>query len=259
MKMLFFLVCLIVVSFLASPARVEAQVKTKARSSSSSSAPEMSPEKVLDYFVATYLNGGGLMANLINVYGKVVDPKKHERVMADKYERERYIAQIWAKMEDKAARMDFDKKFSIVVEAKLGKYSYENHSFPVFDRGEVVETLGELSSGGSLFVRGFDTKRAVNGADFSWSLPMSSDNDANALIKSMEIRRRSLVNRQEEFHPVVVRLTYSVVNNQGALSLTTVDGFPASRYVLSLFIHSAEVFTDHKLTKKLGTIPKIVR
>ena len=154
--------------------------------------------------------------------------------------------------------MDFDKKFSIVVEAKLGKYSYENRSFPVFDRGEVIETIGEVSSGASLWVRGFDTKRAVNGADFSWSLPMSSDDNANSLIKSMEIRRRSTANRQEEFYPVVIRLTYSVVNKQGALTDLTIEGFPAKRYVLTLFIHSAEVFTDHNLTKRLGVIPKIV-
>lgn len=159
-------------------------------------------------------------------------------------------------MGDKALTVNFKKKFSIVVEAKLGKYSFENRSFPIVDRGEVIESIGDLSTGASLWVRGFDTKRPVNAADFSWSLPMSM-NEAMALVKGLEIERSEPGNLTGEFQPVVVRLTYSVLDQRGALSDTQIDGFPAKRYVLSLTIHTAEVFTDHSLTKKLGVIPKI--
>ena len=116
MKTLFVLACVTVVLFLASPIVVEAQKgsagkpdkapnglprqaseaqkPTSPQKSPSSASPEMSPEKIFDYFVATYYNGGGLMANLINLYGKLFEAKKYDRAMADKYERERYIAQI---------------------------------------------------------------------------------------------------------------------------------------------------------------------
>ena len=218
---------------------------------------QMTTEKAFYYFVAMYgfgkvLRYGG-PDDTIKIYGESFDASNYARAMADEFERERYKERIRAKIAEEVKKVDFNEKFTIVVSATLGEYSFQDHSFPVNSLSEYHFCIGPSSvldyTGCELIaVTGFRAKEAVNGKDFNFSLP-ASETDASAFVKS----RSDGTGKVDRGIAVVV--TYSVVNERW--QQPGVDPGEYSRPIFSTFIYSIEAYTNKALTAKLGVIPKI--
>ena len=237
--------------------RTTAASPTPPQRPSSASPPRMSPEKAFYYFVAMYgfgkvLRYGG-PDDTIKIYGESFDAGNYSRAMADEFERERYKERIRARIAEEVKKVDFNEKFSLVVSATLGEYSFRNHSFPVNSLSEYRFCIGPPSAlmytGCALIaVTAFRAKDAVNGKDFNFLLPVS-ETDANAFVKSRSDGTGKVDRR------IALVITYSVVNDRWQQSGTEPDEY--SRPIFSPFIYSVEAYTNTALTAKLGSIPKI--
>lgn len=236
-----------------------APLTPRPRPSLSPAPPRMSPEKAFYYFVAMYgfgkvLRYGG-PDDIIEIYGRSFDANNHKRAMADEFERNRYKERIRARIADEVRKIDFSEKFTFVVDATLGEYSFGSQSFPFVwfpeSRNICISENSDANCRGALVeVSGFGVKAAVNVGDFNWSVPVS-ETDAGAFVKSRSTDGTAKLGRR-----IAVRITYSVVNKQGQESGKNFY-YEYAHPIFSPFIYSVEVYTDESLTKKLGVIPKI--
>lgn len=202
------------------------------------SPPQLSREKAFYYFVAIY----GAPPDVIDRYGKTFDASNYDRAMADEFERRRYRNQIETRVKDGVSRVDFSEKFTFLVHARLGEYSFNSNSFPFV--GGSFQTFS-FCVGPSNYLRAnclpleevtFSLQSAVNGNDFAWSVPMS-ETDANAFVKS-----RAIVGSGEVDRGIVIRIICSIVNKKASMTF-------------SPFLYSIEAYGDKTLSQKLGVVP----
>ena len=212
------------------------------------SLSQMSKEEAFFYYCALF----GSPSDVIDRYGRYFDAANYAEAMADEFQKAEYRKRLGAKIAKKISAANFDKKFMFVGSTahegytSLGEYSFDSHSFPVYN----IPTIGFCLDAGRTFFGNctgtvlhldvFKRENAVNDGDVTWSLPMS-EQQAKAFVK-----RRAGAQRR-----VAARIVYSVVPMKGAAGDNTFGRASTLRPV----IHSVEIFEDETLTTKLGSLP----
>jgi hypothetical protein len=209
--------------------------------------PPMTAEKAFYYSLAMWETPEN-SKDVIDRYASYFDAANYTRAMADEFQRARYRQGISARIAYELKNLNFGEKFSFVGSTAhegytmLGEYSFESHSFPILNVPSTSFCIDAQRStfgnclGTVVGVNVFRLEGVVNRTDFKWSLAMS-ETEASAFIKSRAMAGSGGVDRK-----IALRITYSLVN------LRRRGGS------FSPFVHSVEVFTDERLTRKLGVV-----
>ncbi len=215
-----------------SSAATSSKAAAPPRAQNSSSPPQITGEEAFYYNVAIFGNPD----SFIDSYAEFFDANNYARAMSDEFERARYRAAIHQRLVAGAGGIDFSKRFTFISAVRLGEYSFENHAFPI----QNIQGIGDFAyfnyyvAGRGFEVNPFVAKYAVNGSDFSWTLPMP-EAAGSAFVKGRADRSAS------------IRIIYSVTRKAEQHS---------NRSFFVPFIYSMEVY-DTNTAQKLGVLPKI--
>lgn len=226
---------LLCVSTIAAFSFAAAAAPTK--KSPDASVRTMTAQQAFYYWVAVY----GAPADLVDRYARVFDATNYKNAMADEFERARYRNQLNATIMANVDALTFAEKFVYVspsephASARLGEYSFSEQAFPVVAPDTGFDYFNYWAGGNGFDVNPFALGFALNDSDFTWSLPMA-EATASKFLKSLPGRRLTL------------RITYSVTRYKNAVS--------SSRYYLTPFIHSIDVFADQEMAKPAGALAR---
>ena len=204
-------------------------------------AQQIGPEKVFFYYAS--LNNL-TPENCIDQYASTFDSYNYNQANSDEFKRNKYREKEKQIISEGLKNINYNDKFVTFESARLGEYSFSDHSFPIgpinFRTQVNITSTKKLPSSNDVRTSTYYLNdEVINQKYFLFSLKMS-ENEASAFIASRKDQRGS-INRN-----VTLRVTYSIINNpinkNNSGSLSRFKGY----------VYSIEFFGDNN--KRIGIL-----
>lgn len=180
-------------------------------------------------------------------YLEVLDSYNYKLAKNDEFKCYELFKKTRENLISKSQKLNFNKKFSIILQTKLGEYDFNNESFPIYFS---LSDNPTLFSNPKIYLCDIENIKDYKYQGQNYLSLKLSPNEASKFISSRKNINTGYIDRN-----VYLKITYSIINkvNYNCSKYFMVDFYTG----LTAKAYTIEVWTDqYAADKKLGLIPK---